>query len=97
MNWRLLFAIAELARGEWPQCARRAAVMRASDGPQVECVTLAEGPPGIESQRDVDGVVAPLLERAAALENAAGAFVIACMRCASRAPGRCSASPSAAY
>jgi Asp/Glu/hydantoin racemase len=52
--------------------------LRASDGPPIECVTLAEGPPGIESQRDVDGVVMPLLRRATALENAAGAFVIAC-------------------
>ena len=52
--------------------------LRASDGPEIACVTLAEGPPGIESQRDVDGVIAPLLARAAALENAAGAFVIAC-------------------
>lgn len=52
--------------------------LRASDGPRIECVTLAEGPPGIESQCDVDSVVAPLLARAAALENAAGAFVIAC-------------------
>ncbi len=52
--------------------------LRASDGPEIACVTLAEGPPGIESQRDVDGVVAPLLRRAAALENAAAAFVIAC-------------------
>jgi Asp/Glu/hydantoin racemase len=52
--------------------------LRASDGPDIECVTLAEGPPGIETQRDVDGVVAPLLRRAATLENAADAFVIAC-------------------
>lgn len=52
--------------------------LRASDGPEIECVTLAEGPPGIETQRDVDGVIAPLLRRAALLENAAGAFVIAC-------------------
>jgi len=52
--------------------------LRASDGPEIECVTLAEGPPGIETQRDVDGVIAPLLARAAALENSAAAFVIAC-------------------
>jgi Asp/Glu/hydantoin racemase len=52
--------------------------LRASDGPEIECVTLAEGPPGIETQRDVDGVIAPLLKRAALLENAAAAFVIAC-------------------
>jgi Asp/Glu/hydantoin racemase len=52
--------------------------LRSGDAPAIECVTLAEGPPGIETQRDVDGVVMPLLKRAAALENSAGAFVIAC-------------------
>jgi Asp/Glu/hydantoin racemase len=52
--------------------------LRAIDGPEIECVTLAEGPPGIETQRHVDGVIAPLLARASALENGAGAFVIAC-------------------
>jgi Asp/Glu/hydantoin racemase len=52
--------------------------LRSSDGPGIECLTLAEGPPGIQTQRDVDGVVEPLLRRAAALENYASAFVIAC-------------------
>lgn len=52
--------------------------LRSDDGPDIECLTLAEGPPGIQTQRDVDGVVAPLLRRAAALENHAAAFVIAC-------------------
>jgi allantoin racemase len=52
--------------------------LRSDDGPDIECLTLAEGPPGIQTQRDVDGVVGPLLRRAAALENRAAAFVIAC-------------------
>jgi Asp/Glu/hydantoin racemase len=52
--------------------------LRASDGPAIECLTLAEGPPGIQSQRDVDGVIGPLLSRAAGLENEAAAFVVAC-------------------
>src|ERR1700685_4397632 len=52
--------------------------LRSDDGPEIECLTLTEGPPGIQSQRDVDGVVAPLLKRAPALENQAAAFVIAC-------------------
>jgi Asp/Glu/hydantoin racemase len=52
--------------------------LRSSDGPDIACVTLAEGPPGIESQRDVDGVTGPLLKMAAKLENAASAFVVAC-------------------
>lgn len=40
--------------------------------------TLAEGPPGIESQAQVDGVVLPLLAHCAALEEQASAFVVAC-------------------
>jgi Asp/Glu/hydantoin racemase len=52
--------------------------LRCSDGPDIECVTLAEGPPAVESQRDVDSVPGPLLRTAARLENAAAAFVVAC-------------------
>lgn len=52
--------------------------LRSSDGPEIECVTLAEGPPAVESQRDVDSVPGPLLRKAATLENAAAAFVVAC-------------------
>lgn len=52
--------------------------LRSADGPAIACLTLAEGPPGIQSQRDVDGVIAPMLARAAALENEAAAFVVAC-------------------
>ena len=44
----------------------------------IEARTLAEGPPGIETQAHVDGVVAPLLAHCAALEDSASAFVIAC-------------------
>ena len=29
-------------------------------GPAIDCVTLKEGPPGIETQQHVDGVVAPI-------------------------------------
>ena len=52
--------------------------LRFAGGPVIDCVTLAEGPPGIESQADSDGVIAPLcrlIERAA---GDADAFVIAC-------------------
>jgi Asp/Glu/hydantoin racemase len=52
--------------------------LRSSDGPAIECLTLAEGPPGIQSQAHVDGVIGPLLKRAAGLENEAAAFVVAC-------------------
>ena len=49
---------------------------RLDGGPVIDCMTLAEGPPGIETQRHVDEVVAPLsrtIER-----ERADAFVIAC-------------------
>ena len=54
------------------------APLRIAGGPAISCLTLEEGPPGIQSQRDVDGVIGPMLRRAAALENDAAAFVVAC-------------------
>lgn len=54
------------------------APLRMAGGPAIECLTLAEGPPGIQSQRDVDGLISALLKRAEALENKASAFVVAC-------------------
>ena len=54
------------------------ASLRIAGGPAIECLTLAEGPPGIQSQRDVDGLTPALLKRAAGLEKEAAAFVIAC-------------------
>jgi Asp/Glu/hydantoin racemase len=47
-------------------------------GPAIECITLAEGPPGIETQQHVDSVVAPLLRRVAERQGDCAAFVIAC-------------------
>ncbi|POR53146.1 aspartate/glutamate racemase family protein [Bosea psychrotolerans] len=52
--------------------------LRSVDGPKIACLTLTEGPAGIQSQRDADSVVGPLLKRAAGLENEAAAFVVAC-------------------
>ncbi len=52
--------------------------MRAASPVPIEARTLAEGPPGIETQAHVEGVVAPLLDHCARLEDQASAFVIAC-------------------
>jgi len=52
--------------------------LRLSDGPVFECVTLREGPPGIQSQRDVDGVIGPLTRLIAERDADCSAFVIAC-------------------
>jgi Asp/Glu/hydantoin racemase len=46
-------------------------------GIPIRCLTLAEGPPGIESQRQADLTIAPMLDLAAAQKDAAG-YVIAC-------------------
>jgi Asp/Glu/hydantoin racemase len=52
--------------------------LRFSGGPTIECVTLKDGPPGIETQQHVDGVVGPLISLVSGRERDHGAFVIAC-------------------
>jgi Asp/Glu/hydantoin racemase len=52
--------------------------LRMAGGPAIECVTLVEGPPGIENQRQADGVIAPLCRYIESRRDDAGAFVIAC-------------------
>lgn len=51
--------------------------LRLECGPELECVTLAEGPWGIESQQDVDNVI-PHLRDLVTSRHDADAFVIAC-------------------
>src|ERR1700676_4319370 len=46
------------------------------NSPEIECVTLAEGPFGVESQADVESVTMPL-RRLGAADNSADGFVIA--------------------
>lgn len=54
------------------------APLRMSGGPEIECVTLREGPPGIQTQADVESVVAPVSRTVTARDNDCDAFVIAC-------------------
>ena len=46
-------------------------------GTPIRCLTLREGPSGIESQKQADLTIAPMLKLAASQKDAAG-FVIAC-------------------
>ena len=39
---------------------RSIAPLRMPSGPPIECITLKEGPPGIESQETSDSVIMPL-------------------------------------
>ena len=54
------------------------APLRFAEGPAIDCLTLAQGPPGIETQRHVDSVVAPLCDLIRREDNTADAFVVAC-------------------
>jgi allantoin racemase len=51
--------------------------LRLPGGATIECRTLEEGPPGIQTQHDIEQVILPLC-RLIADERSAAAFVIAC-------------------
>lgn len=72
--------------------------LRFEGGPRIDCLTLAEGPPGIESQLDSDTVIAPLCRLIAQEAPTTGAFVIACfsdpgLHAAREVVGRTSSAP----
>jgi allantoin racemase len=52
--------------------------LRIPGGPSIDCVTLREGPPGVESQSDADAVIGPLCRAIREAEKDVAAFVIAC-------------------
>jgi len=52
--------------------------LRIKGGPAIECVTLKEGPPGIENQAHVEQVVGPIGDMVKKRDNDCSAFVIAC-------------------
>ncbi|EOA05587.1 Asp/Glu racemase [Herbaspirillum frisingense GSF30] len=54
------------------------APLRMAGGPAIECLSLQSGPPGIQTQQDVDSVAPQLVALARSLRPRAAAFVIAC-------------------
>ena len=54
------------------------APLRIAGGPEIECMTLKDGPPGIETQQHVDGVIAPMVKLVRERQGDYAAFVIAC-------------------
>ena len=52
--------------------------LRMAGGPAIDCMTLKEGPPGIETQQHVDGVIPHLLSLVLQKESQYSAFVIVC-------------------
>src|SRR6266404_4776659 len=54
------------------------APLRIPGGPEIACLTLDGGPPGVESQSDADSVILPLCHVIGEQDADAAAFVIAC-------------------
>lgn len=52
--------------------------LRIPGGPEIECLTNPDGPPGVESQADADLAAVQVREIVARRANSASAFVIAC-------------------
>lgn len=52
--------------------------LRVAGGPAIECLSLKEGPPGIETQAHVESVTLPLARLVASRDNDCDAFVVAC-------------------
>ncbi len=54
------------------------APLRMAGGPAIECLSLPSGPPGIQTQQDVDSVAPQLVSLARSLRARSAGFVIAC-------------------
>jgi allantoin racemase len=52
--------------------------LRFDGGPAIDCMTLAEGPPGIETDRHIAQVAVPIAATVEREHNRTSAFVIAC-------------------
>lgn len=52
--------------------------LRIPGGPPIDCLTLADGPPGIQTQQHIDDLTPSLRRLAQSLEADAAAYVIAC-------------------
>lgn len=53
-------------------------VLRMAGGPPIECITLKEGPPGIENEETAGSVIVPVSRLIRMRNDSASAFVIAC-------------------
>jgi Asp/Glu/hydantoin racemase len=54
------------------------APLRRAGGPRIECVTLADGPPGVQTQQDVDRAALSVLRFAQEHQQSAAGFITAC-------------------
>ena len=103
MSQRILVINPNSTQAVTDNTSRALEPLRMEGGPAIECMTLAEGPPGVESQADVESVVLPVscvvrgTARATSTPSSSPATAIpACMRSAKRLRGPSSESPNAA-
>jgi Asp/Glu/hydantoin racemase len=78
MSGRIIVVNPNSTQAVTDDISRAVEPLRVAGAPEIECVTLPDGPPGIQCQRDVEQVVQPLCRLVAREENRAEAFVIAC-------------------
>ena len=62
--------------------------LRLDGGPHIDCVTMSEGPSGIETQEHVDAAVVPICQFVKDQADCADAFVIACFSDPGLSPAR---------
>ncbi len=78
MTGRILVINPNSSRDVTARMSRALEGLRFADGPRIDCVTLAEGPPGVETDRHIAQVVGPILATVESEQNRTSAFVIAC-------------------
>lgn len=78
MNERILVINPNSTQAVTDQIDKAMEPLRLDGGPAIECMSLPEGPPGIESQADIESVVLPLRDLIVRRSQDVDAFVIAC-------------------
>lgn len=78
MDDRILVINPNSSRDVTERMSRALDGLRFPGGPQIDCVTLDEGPPGIETDRHIAEVAGPIVATVEREHNRTAAFVIAC-------------------
>lgn len=78
MNRRILVINPNSSRDVTERMSRALDGLRFQGGPRIDCLTLEEGPPGIETDRHIAQVAGPIVATVEREQNTTSAFVIAC-------------------
>jgi Asp/Glu/hydantoin racemase len=78
MDDRILVINPNSSRDVTERMSRALDGLRFPGGPRIDCATLEEGPPGIETDRHIAEVAGPIVATVEREQNSTAAFVIAC-------------------